>query len=89
MGDCHDATVHGTRLLLREPLSDTGIAEGVLTVRGLERAGQKGHKELAGVENLDVLTTVPVKTQKLLGPEDPELVTKCRSTMSKAFWGHA
>lgn len=36
VGDRHHAPVHRTRLLLREPLGDAGIAEGMLTVRRLE-----------------------------------------------------
>lgn len=36
MGDRHNAPVHRTRLLLREPLGDAGIAESMLTVRRLD-----------------------------------------------------
>lgn len=36
MGNRHYATVHRTRLLLREPLGDTGIAESMLTMRCLD-----------------------------------------------------
>lgn len=36
MGDRYNAPVHRTRLLLREPLGDAGIAESMLTVRGLD-----------------------------------------------------
>ena len=32
---CHHSAIHRADLLLGKPLSDTGIAEGMLTVRGL------------------------------------------------------
>lgn len=48
VGDRYNAPVHRTRLL-REPLGDAGIAESMLTVRGLEevKAGQRDTRELA------------------------------------------
>lgn len=36
MGDRHNATVHWTRLLLREPLGDAGVAESMFTMRCLD-----------------------------------------------------
>lgn len=39
--DRHHAAVHGARLLLREPLRDAGIAEGVLAVGSLREQGQR------------------------------------------------
>lgn len=39
MGNRHYATVHRTRLLLREPLSDAGIAESMLAMRCLPSVG--------------------------------------------------
>lgn len=46
VGQRHHAAVHGAYLLLREPLGDAGIAEGVLTVRGLrEGEGETQRKK--------------------------------------------
>lgn len=35
VGESHHGAVHGTNLLLGKPLCDAGVAEGMLTVRGL------------------------------------------------------
>lgn len=36
MGDRHNTTVNRTRLLLREPLGDAGVAESMLAMRCLD-----------------------------------------------------
>jgi hypothetical protein len=41
VSQCHHAAVHRTDLLLVEPLGDAGVAEGMLTVWGLD-IGEKG-----------------------------------------------
>lgn len=63
MGDRDNAAVYRTRLLLREPLGDAGVAESMLTVRCLEGTGRRKRdtRELSGAESLDLIATKPVK----------------------------
>lgn len=66
MGDRHDTTVHRTRLLLREPLGDAGVAESMLAMRCLE--GRVGHEASAGAKRLPPTTLRSHHDQRSLGP---------------------
>lgn len=63
MGNRDNATVYRTRLLLREPLGDAGVAEGMLTMRRLEGTvgGKRDTRGLARAESLDPVIMKPMK----------------------------
>ena len=62
MGNRDNATVYRTRLLLREPLGDAGVAEGMLTMRRLHWLLQDSTANRAD----KVLVNVPLETGHII-----------------------